>query len=289
MDWMSVQWITTYWMPLLIAVVLGFILGWLLTGLSPRRKNAEYEAQLADLQSKSRRTERELSDAKKQADTLKGDVARAASAADDLRQQVSALQEQLKSALEQKDALEADLQTRNIELADARMQLAMLQDQGERAQSASAAELEELRARYEAAVHENSQMREALDASQARVAAIADEATTAVESAKAREIALNEAYQRAVNLQRLLEDRERALIDAQTELESARTMVTALTASKAELEDRLQKARGEVASEMAALTSTMIKMKDDALTAANQRIAELTKLVNELQSKQAVG
>lgn len=289
MDWMSVQWITTYWMPLLIAVVIGFILGWLLTGLSPRRKNAEYEAQLADLQSKSRRTERDLSDAKKQADTLKGDVARAASAADDLRQQVSALQEQLKSALEQKDALEADLQTRNIELADARMQLAMLQDQGERVQSASAAELEELRSRYEAAVHENSQMREALDASQARVAAIADEATTAVESAKAREIALNEAYQRAVNLQRLLEDRERALIDTQAELESARTMVTALTASKAELEDRLQKARGEVASEMAALTSTMIKMKDDSLTAANQRIAELTKLVNELQSKQAVG
>lgn len=289
MDWMSVQWITTYWMPLLIAVVVGFILGWLLTGLSPRRKNAEYEAQLADLQSKSRRTERDLSDAKKQVDTLKGDVSRAASTADDLRQQLSAVQEQLQAAIAQKESVEAELQTRNIELADAKMQLAMLQDQGERAQSASAAEMEELRSRYEAAVHENSQMREALDAAQARVAAIADEATTAVESAKAREIALNEAYQRAVNLQRLLEDRERALIDAQAELESTRTMVTALTAAKAELEDRLQKARGDVASEMAALTSTMIKMKDDSLIAANQRIAELTKMVNELQSKQAVG
>lgn len=289
MDWMSVQWITTYWMPLLIAVVIGFILGWLLTGLSPRRKNAEYEAQLADLQSKSRRTERDLSDAKKQADTLKSDVSRAASTADDLRQQLSAVQEQLQAAAEQKESFEADLQTRNIELADAKMQLAMLQDQGDRAQSASAAELEDLRARYEAAVHENSQMREALDASQARVSAIADEATTAVESARAREIALNEAYQRAVNLQRLVEDRERTLIDTQAELESAKTMVTALAASKTELEDKLQKARGDVASEMAALTSTMIKMKDDSLTAANMRVAELTKLVNELQSKQAVG
>lgn len=289
MDWMSVQWITTYWMPLLIAVVIGFILGWLLTGLSPRRKNAEYEAQLADLQSKSRRTERDLSDAKKQVDTLKGDVSRAASTADELRQQLSAAQEQVQAAIAQKESIEADLQTRNIELADAKMQLAMLQDQGERAQSASAADLEELRARYEAAVHENSQMREALDAAQARIAAIADEATAAVDSAKAREIALNEAYQRAVNLQRLLEDRERALIDAQTELESTRTTVTALTAAKAELEDKLQKARGDVASEMAALTSTMIKMKDDSLTAANQRIAELTKVVNELQSRQAVG
>jgi chromosome segregation ATPase len=289
MDWMSVQWITTYWMPLLIAVVIGFILGWLLTGLSPRRKNAEYEAQLADLQSKSRRTERDLSDAKKQADTLKSDVSRAASTADDLRQQLSAVQEQLQAAVEQKESIDADLQTRNIELADAKMQLAMLQDQGERAQSASAAELEDLRARYEAAVHENSQMREALDVSQVRVSAIAEEATAAVESAKAREIALNEAYQRAVNLQRLVEDRERTLIDTQAELESAKTKVTALTASKTELEDKLQKARGDVASEMATLTSTMIKMKDDSLTAANMRVAELTKLVNELQSKQAVG
>lgn len=289
MDWMSVQWITTYWMPLLIAVIIGFILGWLFTGLSPRRKNAEYEAQLTDLQSKSRRTERDLSDAKKQADTLKGDVSRAAGAADDLRQQLSTVQEQLKAAAEQKENVEADLQTRNIELADAKMQLAVHQDQGERAQSASAAELEDLRARYEAAVHENGQMREALDTSQARVSAIAEEATTAVESAKAREIALNEAYQRAVNLQRLVEDRERSLIDAQTELESAREKVAALSASKAELEDRLQKTRGEVASEMATLTSTMLKMKDDALTAANSRVAELTKLVNALQSKQAVG
>jgi hypothetical protein len=76
---------------------------------------------------------------------------------------LSAVQEQLKAAAEQKENVEADLQTRNIELADAKMQLAVHQDQGERAQSASAAELEDLRVRYEAAVHENGQMREALD------------------------------------------------------------------------------------------------------------------------------
>ncbi len=199
------------------------------------------------------------------------------------------VQEQLAGAIDQKDTLEADLQTRNIELADAKMQLAMAQDQSDRAQSSAAAELEDLRARYEAAVGENSQMREAYDASQSKVSAIAAEATTANESAKAREIALNEAYQRAVNLQRLIEDRERALIDAQTELDSSKSMVAALSASKTELEDKLQRARGDVASEMAALTSTMIKMKDYSLTAANSRIAELSKLVNELQSKQAVG
>jgi polyhydroxyalkanoate synthesis regulator phasin len=65
--------------------------------------------------------------------------------------------------------------------------------------------------------------------------------------------------------------------------------VAALSATKADLEDRLQKARGEVASEMAALTSTMIKMKDEELLAANSRIAELTRQLHELQAKQAVG
>ena len=289
MDWMNMQWISTYWMPLLIAVVVGFILGWLLTGLSPRRKNAEYEAQLTDLQSKARRTERDLSDAKKQADSLKADVSRATSAADDLRQQLTATQEELKGVIDQRDSVDADLQTRNIELADAKMQFAMLQDQSDRAQSNAAAELEDLRARYEAAVRENSQMREAFDAAQVRVAAVTAEASTAAESAKAREIALSEAYQRAVNLQRVLEDRERALLDAQAELDLTKANAAALAATKADLEDKLQKARGDVASEMAALTSTMLRLKDDALTAANGRVAELTKQVNELQSKQAVG
>jgi len=289
MDWMNMQWVTMYWMPLAIAVVVGFILGWLLTGLSPRRRNAEYEAQIADMQSKSRRTERDLSDARKQIDTLKNEVARIGNERDDLRKQLSGAQDEAKATAEQREALDADLQSRNIEVADAKMQLAMLQDQFDRAQSSAANDLEELRVRYESAVAENSQLREAYDTTQAKLAALEVEASTSAESARAREVALNEAYQRAVSLQRLLEDRERELVDTQAELGSAQATVEALSAAKAELDDRLQKARGDVASEMAALTSTMIKMKDDALVAANSRIAELTKQVNELQSKQAVG
>jgi putative ABC transport system permease protein len=289
MDWMNMQWITAYWMPLAIAVVIGFILGWLLTGLSPRRLNKEYEAQIADLQSKSRRTERDLADARKQADGLKNEVSRAVNDGDSVRKQLGAVQEELKGAQEQGESVAADLQMRNIEVADAKMQLAMLQDQFDRAQSSAANEIEELRARYEAAVAENGQLREAYDAAQSGLATLEVEASASAESARAREVALNEAYQRAVNLQRLLEDREHLLVDTQAELESAKGTVEALSAANAELNDRLQKARGDVASEMAALTSTMIKMKDDALVTANSRIAELTKQVNELQSKQAVG
>ena len=289
MDWMNMQWITTYWMPLVIALVIGFILGWLLTGLSPRRKNAELEAQIADMQTKSRRTERDLADARKQVDSLKSDVANGQNTADDLRKQLAAAQDQANALGEQKEGIDADLQSRNIELADAKMQLAMLQDQVDRAQSSASNEIEDLRARYEAAVAENTGMRNALDAAQGQLSKVEADASNTAETAAAREIALNEAYQRAVNLQRVIEDRERTLVETQAELDKTKANASALAASKTELEDKLQRARGDVASEMAALTSTMIKMKDDALSSANVRIAELTKQLNELQSKQAAG
>jgi len=289
MEWMNMQWITTFWMPLVIALVIGFILGWLLTGLSPRRKNAEYAAQIDDIQAKSRRTERDLVDARKQVDSLKSDIANGQTTADNLRRQLAAAQEQANTLSEQQDGIDADLQSRNIELADAKMQLAMLHDQVERLQSTASNEIEDLRARYEAAVAENTSMRNALDTAQGQLSKVQADANSTAETAAAREIALNEAYQRAVNLQRVIEDRERLLVETQSELDKVKSHVSALAASKTELEDRLQRARGDVASEMAALTSTMIKMKDDALSSANVRIAELTKQLNELQSKQAAG
>ena len=53
---------------------------------------------------------------------------------------------------------------------------------------------------------------------------------------------------------------------------------------KDDLESKLQHARGDVAGELAALTSTMIKMKEDALNEANIRIAALTSELDELRS-----
>lgn len=289
MDWMSLQWITVYWMPLLIAVGLGLILGWLLIGLPAQRRNGELEERIAEHQSKNRRTERELMDARREIENLNREASRIAAERDELRNQLSAAQEELKTSVERIEALQADLQSRSIEVADVKMQLAMLHDQLDRTQSNAANELEELRARYEAAVLENKQLRETLDAIQSRLSALEAEAGVSAENERAREAALNEAYQRAVNLQSLLEESERARAELQAELDSLKATAAALSATKADLEDRLQKARGDVASEMAALTSTMIKMKDEELLAANTRIAELTRQLHELQAKQAVG
>ena len=121
------------------------------------------------------------------------------------------------------------------------------------------------------------------------LAALKAKAGDAIHSMGTKEAALSEAYQRITNLQRVLEEREMALTAATTELDGLRDDVRRLGLLKTELEDRLQRARGDVAGEMAVLTSTMVKMKDDALTAANARIVDLTNQLAALKSQQAAG
>lgn len=289
MDWLNMQWVSTYWMPLVIALVIGFILGWLLTGLSPRRKNGEYEAQLAELESKSKKTERDLTDARKQLDSAKAATASTESTLGEVRKQLSSAQADAQRLTDEKAAMEADVQSSNIELADLKMQLALLQDQFDKTKSGTAAEIDQLRSNLAAATSQVAALSAERDGTAAELATVKNSSDSALHSLSTKDAALNEAYQRAVNLQRALEDREASFTAAQAELTSLRTDVSALNSIKAELENRLQSARGDVAGEMAVLTSTMIKMKEDQLSTANARIAELMSELNTLKSNQAAG
>ena len=62
MYWLNLDWIVSNWMPLAAFTVVGFILGWLLTGLSPPRRAREYEARMTELESKYRKADRDLAD-----------------------------------------------------------------------------------------------------------------------------------------------------------------------------------------------------------------------------------
>jgi chromosome segregation ATPase len=296
MDWLNMQWISTYWMPLLIAVVIGFILGWLLTGLSPRRKNAAYEAQIADLESRSRKTERDLTDARKQADQYKASVADTESTLNEVRGKLSAAEASLQQVTEERAGFEADVQARNIEVADMKMQLALLQDQFDKTRSSDAADAETLQSDLDARAAELADLTAARDSAlaerdqtAAELASMRSSTDEAMKALGSKDAALNESYQRVVNLQRVLEDRDAALAAAQAELSAARTDLASLNSMKAELEDRLQKVRGDVAGEMAVLTSTMVKLKEEQLVTANARIAELMNELNAQKASQAVG
>lgn len=289
MEWLSMTWISANWMPLVVALVLGFILGWLLTGISPRRKNTAYEAQISDLEGRSRKSERELTDVRKERDGLKTTVAAGENSLNDVRSKLTTAQADLQKLGEEKSAFEADVQSRNIEVADLKMQLALLQDQYEKTKNGASAEAESLRATLQNRADEVTALTADREALQAEVAAVKSAADQAMQSLSSKDAALNESYQRVVNLQRVLEDRDAALAAAQSELSVLRTDVSSLNGIKAELEDRLQKARGDVAGEMAVLTSTMIKMKEDQLTMANVRINELMNELSAVKASQAVG
>lgn len=303
MEWLSMAWISANWMPLLVALVLGFILGWLLTGLAPRRKNTAYEAQIADMESRSRKTERELTDARKEIDRHKTTISAGENSLADLRGKLTAAEASLQKLGEERAAFEGDVQASNIEVADLKMQLALMGDQFEKSKGGAAAEADGLRANLQArsgevniVSAERDQLaseRDSLTAERdrlaAEIAATKGAAEQAMQSISAKDAALNEAYQRAVNLQRVLEDRDSALAAAQSELTTLRNEVASLNNIKAELEDRLQKVRGDVAGEMAVLTSTMIKLKEEQISLANVRIAELTNEINTAKTAQAVG
>jgi chromosome segregation ATPase len=296
MDWLSLAWITTYWLPLLIALLLGFLLGWLLTGLPARRKNSAYEAQIADLESRARKSERELADARKQADQFKGSLATSESALNETRGKLTSIEANLQRVGDERSAFEADVVARNMEVADLKMQLALLQDQFDKTRSNIAADAEALRSGLEVRMSEVSTLSSELDTAVAERDQLRAELETmrgasaqVAQSLASKDAALNESYQRVVNIQRVLEDRDATLAAAQAELTALRTDVTALNAMKAELEDRLQKVRGDVAGEMAVLTSTMVKLKEEQLAAANARIAELVHELNAQKASQAVG
>jgi chromosome segregation ATPase len=289
MDWLNMTWITTYWLPLLLALVIGFILGWLLTGLSPRRKNAAYEAQIADMESRTRKTERDLTDARKQVDGFKSTVAAGETTVNDLKSKLSAAEAEAARLGDERAGFETELQSRTIELADLKMQLALVNDQFDKTRFTAGSEMDSLHADLDTRTQQIAALTSERDAAVAELATVRSNSEDALKSLSSKDAALNESYTRAVNLQRALEDRDGQLVSAQAELSNLRTDVAALNSIKAELEDRLQKARGDVAGEMAVLTSTMIKLKEEQLAAANARVAELTNALNAQKANQAAG
>ena len=138
---------------------------------------------------------------------------------------MSATEESLAAVQQERDALVADTQSRAIEMADAKMQLALQQDQAQSAEGKATAEVEELRARLDSLTIERNglagelaglrEMSAKAESDLAKAQAIT--AGSAVELAS-KDAALNEAYQRVVNLQRIVEEREAAQANAQAEL-----------------------------------------------------------------------
>ncbi len=299
--------------PILIAVLIGWLLGWLLTRGPARRREDEHLSRISELESRWKKTDRELTDANSRIAQLQSNMADEEKRRHDLSLEKAALQENLDKLEAEKQELSstvearvADLQTLQSDLDDAGSRLVSVQTDAERMNatlqqdlSASRADLAEqtelsnslhqsvvqLEADKEGLLTRLSDADAAISALEARIEAATSAGEEQTQLLANKEIALNEAYIAAARLQDRLSDRENRLALAQGELDDMRHNFVDLEHTQSDLENKLHNARGDVAGELAMLTSTMVKMKDDALKSANARIASLNREVEDLRAK----
>ena len=263
------------WLLVLILLAVGFVLGWLIIGLPARRKASEFASSAAANEGKIKEAEKALTASRKQEQ--------------DLQSSLSKAQADLTQSNAQLSAAQQDVAARGDELAEQKLQLTTLRGSVQQAQDAFTNVLEPLQTRAQALATENQNLKANLEGLSADLAASRANVESLNETLASKDIALTEAYAWAVRLQRDVTDQQGQLASTQTELGTLRRNVVALTNSNHELENRLQDARGEVANELAVLTSTMLRAKDEQLTKANATIEGLYAQLSELRSKRASG
>lgn len=258
-------WLSTYWQPLLIGGVIGLIFGWLVFYLPMRGRVKRHEAEAADLYSKLASSEKAANDARQLADNAQTDLQAQQVRFNSAQGQIAALQADLDATMSQKDALDASILERSGQIDQ---QLAL----NEQLRSDYAS----LFAQFEQAQQERNAYKATLETTTVDLGSARSELASSADALANKEVALNEAYLRAVKLQRELMEHQSLLAATQTELSDLRRDVASLSSLNSDLEGKLQNARGEVAGELALLTSTMLRMKEDSLNQANHRIAALT-------------
>lgn len=275
---MDVQaWLTANWQPALVMAVIGLFFGWLITYLIMRGRRKEFEASIADLNTKLQKSDKALADTRLTADNMKAEVSASGVRLNSAQGQIASLQGDLDALKSQKDAVDASLMDRAQELDDLKAAYDQLQ-----------AESDALKAQFDQLQEEDAAVKANLETSSLDLANAKTELAASAESLANKEVALNEAYLRAVRLQRELMDHQSMLAATQTELSSLRRDVVTMTSINQDLEGRLQNSRGEVAGELALLTSTMLRMKEDQLNQATHRIDALSAELDAMKAGKVV-
>jgi chromosome segregation ATPase len=276
-------WLSTYWQPLLIGGVIGLILGWLFFYLPLRGRIKQSEATVADLGSKLASSDKAVKEARQQAEEAQTDLTTQQMRYNTVQGQIAALQADLEATAGQKDALDASLLERSSQMEELTAQNEQLQGLTEQLRADYAG----LFAQFEQTQLERDAFKANLETSEVDLASAKQQLADAAEATANKEVALNEAYLRAVKLQRELMDHQSMLAATQTELAELRRDVASLSTLNTGLESKLQNARGEVAGELALMTSTMLRMKEDSLAQANHRIAALTAELEAMRAGKA--
>jgi chromosome segregation ATPase len=277
-EWLAANW----WLLAIIALAVGFFLGWLIIGRPARNRADAAESNTSATEGKLKDAEKALAASRKQEQDLQSSLNKA-------QADLGKGQADLVQVTAQLSAAQEEATVREGELAEQKLQLTSLRGSVQQAQDAFTNVLEPLQTKAQTLATENQNLKANIEGLSADLAASRANVDSLNETVASKDTALTEAYARAVRLQRDVTDQQGQLASTQTELGTLRRNVVALTNSNHELENRLQDARGEVANELAVLTSTMLRAKDEQLTKANATIEGLYAQLSELRSKRASG
>jgi len=176
------------------------------------------------------------------------------------------------------------------EVEELQAQLAQFQQEFDSASEDAASELGKARTEIEAAAaarialeNELAAARDDAGAARQELDALRAQIEETGTGSQNKEIALNEAYEHAAAVQNKLKNCQEEVATARSNLKEMQEKVSKLEGANEELHIRVQQSRSDVAGDLAVLTSTMLKIKDDALNEANARIAQLTEEVDRLR------
>ncbi len=211
-------WLTTYWQPLLIGGVIGLILGWLFFYLPMRGRIKQSEVNAADLNSKLASSDKAVKEARQQAEEAQTNLTTQQVRYNTAQGQIAALQADLEATAGQKDALDASLLERSSQMDELTAQNEQLQGLTEQLRADYAG----LFAQFEQAQQERDAYRATLETTTLDLGSVRNELAVAADAMANKEVALNEAYLRAVKLQRELMDHQSLLAATQSELAELR-------------------------------------------------------------------
>ena len=292
------EWLAAYWLYGLVFAAIGFFLAWLILARPARKRAdlAEYNA--SDLQGKVRDADRAANEAQERERRLQSNLEVAKASQAEASNQLTSAQASFTEVSDKLAATEANLvetsaklaaaeqlaEERGNELAELKLQVTSLRVSVQEAQRSFTNVLEPLQTKTAALTTENQNLKANLEGISGDLAAAKVEIGVLNETLGKKDTALVEAYARAVKLQRDLADQQGQFSSAQSELVALKRNVAALTAANRDLENRMQDARGEVANELAVLTSTMLRAKDEQLARANATVEGLYAQLNELKT-----
>jgi chromosome segregation ATPase len=280
---------TSPWPLVLLVLGIGFVLGWLITGLPPRSKLAKVQSHAQELDASLNQTKASLAEATAQVtalqresaalttqvNALQGEVTVAHQHETELTAALTGTRADLDKAGAQVDSLQQASAAREAELTDLKLQQAALRTAAQQSYGTLNADNQSLQAEVARLSEENQNLKINLEGTAKDLAKSRAEVETVAQAISNKDAALGEAYARAVRLERESTDEQGQLLSQQAELETLKRNLAMMSAANEESNRRLENARGEVAGELAALTSTMLRIKDEQLAQANGTITAL--------------